>query len=148
MNGLKLFIITVCLIFFINMCQSAQYYCGDNPMNYYNSTNLYYSDETAEQHCSWLKTDIIISDIPIKYTYKQCVIDFNTAKAKYEKGKCTPVITKNHVWKGYKCQVQLIQGTSLVIKTSCNTDKPDVSQSAMNYFQRLYGKQYGIHYLE
>jgi len=144
----KLSIITVCLIFFVNMCQSAQYYCGDNPMVSYNSVNLYYSDKTAEQYCSWLKTDIIISDIPIKYTYKQCVSDFNAAKAKYEKGKCTPVITKNYIWNGYKCQVNSIQGTSLVIKTSCNTDKPNVSESAMDYFQRLYRKQFGIYYID
>jgi len=157
MKTAKLFIIFICLIFLTNLCQAEQYYCA-NPQENYNISNLYYADQTAEQNCKWLKTDIIISDKPLTYNYKKCIANFNAAKAKYDKGMCTPVLTKNHIYKyqgkknklskDYKCEVKHIKGTSLVIETRCNTDEEEISESAMDYFSRLYRKQNGIYYVK
>lgn len=137
MKLIKLTLVTICMVIFANMCQAKQYYCGDASKSY-SFTNLYFSDQTAEQKCKWLKTDIIISDKPIKYTYKQCVKDFNAAKVKYDKGECTPVITNEHKWKGHKCKVNLVEGTNVVIKTDCNTSKANTSKAAMDYFVKYY----------
>ena len=140
MKLIKLSLIAICFIVFANMCQAAEYYCGDARYTY-NNANLYDSGTTAKQKCKWLKTDIIISDIPLTYTYKQCVDNFNAAKAKYDRGMCTPVLTEKHLWKGYKCFVKSVQGTNRVIQTSCNTENPDVSEDAMYYFEKMYQMQ-------
>lgn len=140
MKVIKFLLVVVCFVLFINTCQAEKYYCGDDIKNY-NSADLYFSDQTAKQKCRWLKTDIIISDEPKNYTYNQCVADFNNAKIKYYRGMCKPVITKTHSWNGYNCQVQSIQGTRKVIQTSCDTDNPDITESAMDYFEKFYREQ-------
>lgn len=137
MNVVKLSLLIISFAFFINKCQATEYYCGDATYNY-DCANLYDSSQTAKQKCKWLKTDIIISDIPLTYTYEQCVNNFNAAKAKFNKGMCTPVIVKEHLWKDYKCQVKSVQGTNIVIQTACNTDNPDFSEEAMDYFEKMY----------
>lgn len=150
MKALKLLVLTFCFVFFCGMSQAKQYYC-DDARYVYNNIHLYDSSLTAEQNCRWLITDIIISDEPIKYTYKECVDNFNAAKAKYEKGLCTPVITKEHVWKNVKCKVKSVQGTNRVIQTSCDSEEPDFTENAMFYFVKMYrmqNKNPDIHYEE
>ena len=141
----------MCLTVFVNICQAEEYYCGDVKSGYHIS-NLYNSDLTAEEKCGWLKNDVIIWDIPQPVTYEKCVKDFNIAKAKYNKGMCTPIITKIHPWEGYECTVKSVKGTPTVVKTSCNFDNGEEdefvfkkSEAAMDYFARMYRRQYGIY---
>ena len=140
MKTLKVLLIIICFVFFANISRATEYYCGDATYNY-DCANLYDSAQTAKQKCKWLKTDMIISDMPLIYTYEQCINNFNAAKAKFNKGMCTPVIVREHLWKGHKCQVKSILGTTKVIKTSCNTENPDFSEDAMDYFEKIYRGQ-------
>lgn len=157
MKLVKMFLLIICLTVYSNICQATQYYCGDVKSDY-NIKNLYYTNQNAKTYCKWLKTDYIISDIPLTYTYDKCIKNFNKAKARYNQGTCTPIITENLVYqysgknkalrKNYKCKVKSIQGTHLVVQTSCDTDSPEVSESAMEYFSKMYRKQNGIQEIE
>jgi len=144
---------TICLTAFVNISEAAEYYCGDARYGY-NNVNLYDSDYTAEQKCTWMFDNGIMS-YGVQ-SFKQCVNNFKAAKIKFDKGLCTPIITKTHSWNGSNCQVMSIDKTPFIVRITCDindlkkTDEEIFNEcdAQWDYFGKLYRRQFGIYDVE